>query len=340
MSISSPLPGSFLARFQEIIQQSQRIAVIAHFRPDGDALGSIVAMGELLRTRFQREAVLLNRDAVPANLAFIPGVDRIRLTEGVSVDQFDTIVILDCGDLKRLGPLGFELIQAREQRPLLVNIDHHETNTIHGDLNCVLPEECSTSAILYYMFHDLGVTISPIARDALYIGISTDTGSFQYERTTPEVMEMGAELLRLGVHVQDVNRKLYQEVSKKKLLLTREVLNGMQFSVHGQIASFLLRQAVKERLGVTEEDTDGLIDILRSAEGVVLAAFLEEITDRVRVSLRSKNPAISVSKIAESFGGGGHAMAAGIQMKCTADEALSQIHHALEQALAVNLPSA
>ncbi len=331
---TQPIPPSFLKQFRNLIHNGKNFAVIAHFRPDGDALGATIAMGGALHF-LGKQVTMLNEDAVPSNLKFMEGSESIIRTIDYA-DRPDAIIVLDNGDIKRIGIPGMALIRDNVPAPVSVNIDHHETNNRYADLNCILPEECSTCAILYHLFLALEIPLSPAMRDALYIGISTDTGSFQYERTTPEVMEIAADLLRQGVNVHDINRKLYQEIPWKKLMLNREVLNDIHLDAAGRVASFSLTRDCKNRLGVTEDDTDGLIDILRSIEGVLLAIFLEEMDNgKIRISLRSKTPAVSVSEIASRFGGGGHAMAAGIRMSCPIEEARAKVLPVLEEAVSL-----
>ncbi len=315
----------------DVFRKYRRFAVIAHFRPDGDAIGSTLALGNALK-EMGKEVIMINEDPVPHQLRFMSGSDQIQVTPE-HLEDIDVAISLDNGTLKRLGARS---VEALSQVKVLVNIDHHETNDRFGDYVCVRPMECATCAVLYHLFRYMELPLTPIMRDALYVGISTDTGSFQYSKTTPEVMEMAADLIRQGVNVHEINRQLYQETTWAKLQLMREELNGMKLSFNQRIASYCLTNQVKQSLGVTPDDTEGLIDVLRSVEGVWLAAYFEEIEDdaRIRVSLRSKVEAISVSKIAEQFNGGGHSMAAGIRMPGPIENASALILEALEAAAA------
>ena len=201
------------------------------------------------------------------------------------------------------------------------------------DVQCVLPDECATGAILYYFFKYLGVPVTPVMRDALYVAVSTDTGSFQYQMTTAAVMELAADLIRMGVDVQDINRQLYQEKPWVKMQLMREALNGMKLTPDGRICTFCLTNEAKARIGSRPEDTEGLIDLLRSVQGVWLAAYLEETEDdpRIRISLRSKTPEISVAELASRFGGGGHSMAAGVRIRGPIEEVRLTILKAMRE---------
>lgn len=315
----------------ELVHQHESFAVIAHLHPDGDAVGSTLALGHALKNMGKR-VVMMNEDGVPANLAFLPGVEEIVTTPDAPVDV-EVAISVDNGAWKRLGERS---LKALEGVRIWANIDHHQTNELFGDVTCVLPNECATGAVLYYFFKYMGIPITPVMRDALYVAVSTDTGSFQYQMTTAAVMEMAADLIRLGVNVQDINRQLYQEQPWVKMQLYREALNGMQLTDDGRICTFCLTNEAKDRIGCRPEDTEGLIDLLRSIRGVWLAAYLEESADdpRVRISLRSKVPSISVAALASRFGGGGHAMAAGVRIKGPIEEVHRMILEALQEEVA------
>lgn len=194
------------APLADLIRSHGSFAVIAHVHPDGDAIGSTLALGEALK-QMGKKVVMMNEDGVPSNLAFMPGVENIIPTPDEPVDV-EVAISVDNGALKRLGERSLEALAGVK---VWANIDHHRTNDLFGDVQCVLPDECATGAILYYFFKYLGVPVTPVMRDALYVAVSTDTGSFQYQMTTAAVMELAADLIRMGVDVQDINRQLYQE---------------------------------------------------------------------------------------------------------------------------------
>ncbi|MEG0427022.1 MAG: bifunctional oligoribonuclease/PAP phosphatase NrnA [Akkermansia sp.] len=321
-----------LQQIRDVIRDHDRFVVIAHFRPDGDAIGATIALGLALRS-MGKKVFLLNEDPVPAQLRFLKGSELIEQTPDCLIDA-DVAISLDNGARKRLGERS---LRALANVPIWLNIDHHETNDHYGNICYIHPDKCATCAIIYDMLKAMNITFTPEIRDAIYAGVSTDTGSFQYEKTTPEVMDMAADLLRMGVKVQDINRKLYQETSWGKLMLTKEVLNGMRRTPDQLIAYFCLTQACKDNIHATEDDTEGLIDMLRSILGVKLAAIFEEMQDgRIRISLRSKDPALSVSAVAASFGGGGHSMAAGIRMPGSITDARDKVIAALQESIEAN----
>ena len=170
--------------------------------------------------------------------------------------------------------------------------------------------------------------------DCLFVAISTDTGSFQYPSTTARTYEIGAELVRMGANVGQLSQKLYESYPRRRLELLKSLLNVLRFSSGDRVASFGLTQQTSRALAVKPEDNEGLIDYIRAVEGVIVAAFFEELEGgRVRVSLRSKDPRADVCKVAQQFGGGGHTLAAGIRMAGPLDEAQQRVLKAIDESL-------
>ncbi|MBR2144649.1 MAG: bifunctional oligoribonuclease/PAP phosphatase NrnA [Akkermansia sp.] len=304
------------------IQQCSTIGVTSHFRPDGDAIGSTLALGLALQA-MGKKVYMWNEDGVPARYAFLEGAEQILpLPEEVPAD-LEMLICVDTGDWKRLGDVSQRLFA---EFPLIVNIDHHGTNTRYGHVQVIEPETAACAFVLFNILREWGVELTRPMADALYVGISTDTGSFQYGSTTPAVMHAAGELLAAGVDVADVNRRVYQEVPYTALLMQREVLNNMVVEADGQLAHYSMPGGRKAELGVGLEDTKDLVDVVRVLQGVRAALIFEDLEDgRIRVSLRSKDPAVNVAAIASRFGGGGHAMASGIRMRGTLEDCRAQV---------------
>lgn len=295
-----------------LISQHDRIGVISHFRPDGDAIGSSIALALALRS-LGKDVRLWNEDAVPARYAFLEGAELMEPLPLRWPDGMQLLICVDAGDWKRLGDAA---MAAMQPAPVKVNIDHHDTNSLYGDLNIVEGGEAATGFVLYRIFRELGVQLTPAIATALYVAISTDTGSFQYASTTPEVMRATADLIEVGVDVQDVNRRVYQEIPLTTLIVNREVLNHMVVEAGGRLSHYTMEGGTRERLGISMEDTKDLVDIIRVIQGVKASVIFEQLDDgRVRASLRSKDPRVNVAEVAQLFGGGGHCMAAGIRMR-------------------------
>lgn len=314
------------------IQQCSTIAVTSHFRPDGDAIGSTLALGLALQS-MGKKVYMWNEDGVPARYAFLEGAELIQpLPETVPADV-EMLICVDTGDWKRLGDRTQQLLV---DFPLIVNVDHHGTNTRYGHLQVIEPETAACSFVLFNMLKSWGVKMTRPVADALYVGISTDTGSFQYGSTTPEVMHAAGELLAAGVDVADVNRRVYQEVPYSSLLMQREVLNHMVVEAGGRLAHYSMPAGRKAELQVSLEDTKDLVDVVRVLQGVKVAIIFEDLEDgRIRVSLRSKDASISVAAIASLFGGGGHAMASGIRMRGELADCREKVLNAVRKELGV-----
>ncbi len=316
--------------FAELLRQHQRIGVISHHRPDGDAIGSTIALGLALRAQ-GKEVRLFNQDGVPERFAFLPGAELVETLPATFPQELTLLICVDTGNARRLGDEGEAFFCAA---PATVNIDHHASNDSYAGLNIVEGESAACGCVLLQMFRAFGWGLTPPIATALYAAINTDTGSFQYGSTTPAVMRMGAELLEAGVNVAEVNRLLYQEVAPETIIVQREVLNNMEFHAGGAVSSYSMTAACKASLGVDLEATKDLVDIIRVIRGVKVAAIFEEVDGgRIRISLRSKDARVNVSTLAAQFGGGGHAMAAGIRMRGSLEEVRAAVLAAIVEAL-------
>jgi len=324
--------GKMYEELIALLKSHSRFAVIAHFRPDGDALGSTIALSLALRA-LGKTVTLYNEDTLPSHFAFLEGGADLQPIPDCCPEELEVLICLDNGAWKRLGDKAiatFAVARDAGKGPILVNLDHHGSNELYGQLNLVEPKAAATGCIIYKIIEMLDVDFSPAMASALYVAISTDTGSFQYGSTTPEVMRMAAHLIECGVDVQDVNRRLYQEIPLSVLMVNREVLNHMVVEHGGFISHYSLEADVKAALGISDEDSKDLVDIVRVIEGVKASIIFEDLDDgRVRMSLRSKDPRVNVARVATLFGGGGHAMAAGIRMSAPLTECRALVLQAL-----------
>lgn len=293
-----------------LIHQNHRFLVISHFRPDGDAIGCSLAMG-LCLLNLQKDVTIWNEDGLPERFKFLEESERIVSPEP-NAAPFDVVFILDTAVRNRAGEACLAAIPPGAR---WVNIDHHVSNDRLGDIVYVDTSAPATGQILFEIFaHGHFPVTTPMA-NALYAAISTDTGSFQYPSTTERTYEIAAELVKAGVRVGEINQNLYETCPRRRLELLRELLNVLHFSSEDRVASFALTAATSKNIGTIPDDTEGLIDTIRSIEGVIVAAFFEEISeDLIRISLRSKDPKIDVCAICAEFGGGGHKLAAGARI--------------------------
>lgn len=319
--------------FQQLcqaIETHRRFVVISHYRPDGDAIGSTLAMGMILQS-MGKHVQLWNQDPVPARFAFLPNAGHILPVPSALPDGTDAFVCLDTGDLKRLGT---DAMARFHEAPFTLNIDHHATNSRYADLNVVAGGEAACGYVLYQLIRELGLFLTRPMAEALYAAISTDTGSFQYAATTPDVMRATAELMETGINVGDLNRQLYQEKPLSTFTITRDVLNNMVVESDGMLSHYSLPAERRTSLGVGLDDTKDLVDIIRVLAGVKVAVIFEEMENGfIRVSLRSKDLQIDVSRIAAQFGGGGHSLASGIRMRGQLDYCREQVLDAIRIAI-------
>lgn len=294
----------------ETLRKSKKILVAAHCRPDVDALGSTIAATLWLKSKGHL-VTAWNEDGLPLKYSYLPEASLIS-KPAETPQNFDAILVLDTATKNRLGPKLLSVARA----PLCVTIDHHISNEQFGDLNLLDTASPATGQILAEGFLSEKIEITPAIATNLYAAISTDTGSFQYDGTTARTFEILAELIRKGVLVGELSKAIYENQPKRCLDLLRHALVHAKFSSDNRIASFALTLADAASLGVMPEDTEGIINHFRSVEGVIAAAFFEELPDgKVRLSLRSKDHCFDACALCSEYGGGGHVMASGAHIQ-------------------------
>jgi phosphoesterase RecJ-like protein len=314
-----------LAEIAETLRAKQRFVVMSHVRPDGDALGCTIAMALCLK-QLGKDVTAWNEEGVLEKFRYLPGSELV--TQPPSEPQeFDVAICLDTSVQNRVG----SCLPAVKHADTWINIDHHVTNPRYGDLVHIDSGAPATGQILYELFRQCDLPLTYPMADNLYVAISTDTGSFQYSGTTARTYEIGAELIRAGVDVADLSRKMYESYPRRRLELLRAVLNTLKFTSGDRVASVSLPLSTVAELGVLPEDNEGLIDHVRAIDGVVAAAFFEELDGgKVRISLRSKSPKVDVSKVCGLFGGGGHTLAAGARIAGSLDEVREKVLQAID----------
>lgn len=326
------IENATLSQIADLIRSKQRFVVMSHIRPDGDALGCTLAMGLCLRA-LGKDVTMWNEDGCLEKFTFLPGNELVS-KPAAEPQSFDVAIVLDTAVRDCVGNCLASVAHA----DTWVNIDHHISNPRYADLNHIDSTSPATGQILFELFHGCGLPLTREMAENLYVAISTDTGSFQYPSTTARTYEIGAELVKLGVRVGELSQRIYESYPRRRIELLKSLLNNLAFTSADRVASFSLTQAVSKNLGVIPEDNEGLIDTIRAVQGVLVAAFFEELEDgRVRVSLRSKDAAhADVCKVAQQFGGGGHTLAAGIRMTGPLDAAKQKVLTAIDEQLAAN----
>ncbi len=321
------------ATFSEIgkaIADHNSFAVVSHVRPDGDAIGSVLALGHALE-QLGKSVRYLNNDGCPKSLEFLPGSEKVEISGEVGVLEVEVAITLDTAAHMRIGEGSLEAIKNAK---LLINIDHHISNPGYGDLSYVDPNSPATGQIIYELLISLGLPVSRISRDSIYVAVSTDTGSFQYPGTTQRTYEMAADLVGRGLNVGKINQLIYDNQPYRRVELMRALLNTLDRSDDGLIVWWDLPMATKNELELMDDDSEGLIDFIRSVHGVVVAVFFEDLDGgKVRVSMRSKDARVNASEICGVFGGGGHALAAGIRMPGPLDETREKVLAVIRESL-------
>jgi phosphoesterase RecJ-like protein len=308
------------------MRSARRIAVVAHVRPDGDAVGSVLGLALSLRA-MGKEVIALLEDGVPENLAFLPGTDTI-LQPGAEPLNVDLAIALDTASHERIGERCKALL---DPAPMLVNIDHHPTNPGYGTLNLIDAASPATGQIIYNLLSEHGLPIDDAVRQNLFIAISTDTGSFQFSSTNARTHRIVAEMIEGGLDTARLATLVYQSCPLRRLDLMRAMLNEMQFRADGRIASWQLTQKLMDEIGMLPGDTEGLIDTLRMIDSVVSCVIFEDVPGgKVRISARSKDTRLDVSAVCAQFGGGGHRMASGARMRGPIGEAAEKFLQVLE----------
>jgi phosphoesterase RecJ-like protein len=304
----------------EVITAAQRIGVVGHVRPDGDALGSMIAIALGARS--------VGKDAVASfGLPFVIGDEFRVLDQSVLVhpsefpDDLDLAIICDTGVLDRIGSVGSAVASAKS----LLVIDHHMTPGTIGDIRVVEPDAAATTQLVYELLQRLGWTISLPIAEALYVGLVTDTGRFQYSSTTPAVHRMAADLLAAGVEPAPIGQALYEENPFGYFAVVSRVLGGAQLEPDAGLVWAVLHQQDISDAGIGWESADQLIDLVRLAREAGVACLLKEIQPGVlKGSLRSRGD-VDVAAIAATFGGGGHRNAAGFTSELTVDATIDRI---------------
>jgi len=295
----------------KVLREHQHFAILSHVRPDGDALGSQLALALSLE-QLGKDVRVWNEDGMLEKYSFLPRAELLTKPPATA-DHVDVAIALDTAIQNRLGTA----LAAVGSAKIWINIDHHRSNPGYGDLVIVDASAPATGEIIFSLIKSQGFPFTHDIAENLYAAISTDTGSFQYPNTSARTFEIAAELVRAGgVDVGKISRQLYENYPRRRLELLRELLRTMRFSGHDRVASFSLSLKTTADLGVLPEDNEGLIDHLRAIRGVIVAVFFEELADgKVRVSMRSKDEAVDVCAICQKFGGGGHTLAAGARVR-------------------------
>lgn len=310
----------------EKIKQSEKIVILTHEIPDGDAIGSTLAMKIALK-QLGKEADIIIKE-YPKTFDFLPGRNEIK--SETNIDKYDLAISLDCADFKRL--VGNEYFEKAKQT---IVIDHHGSNKMYGDFNFVNPVAPACCQILIGMFEYFNIKIDKELGTCILTGIITDTGGFRYSGVTPETFEFTADLLARGVNVSDIYKKVLETKTKPNFELMKRITDRMEFLENGKVTfTYITNQDLKE-VNAGVGDHEGLVEIGRDIEGVEVSVFIrqkENDQNSYKVSMRS-NEYVNVSDICFRFGGGGHEKAAGALIQGNIDEVKQKILNEVKKVL-------
>jgi phosphoesterase RecJ-like protein len=297
----------------QIIQQlkkSRRVLLATHIHPDGDAIGSLLALGLALEEGLKKKVQLYNESVLPAVYHFLPSIHRIKNEPG-DIKAYDTAVILDCSDLQRVGKAA----EAISRIPTVINIDHHATNTRFGNYQLIEPRASATTEILHQLLREMEMPITCAMAYAIYTGIMADTGSFRFSNTTPEAFKICHEMVCQGADPHKVAHHVYETTSLKRIKLLNMLYDTIEVSENGRLSIMTLTQNMLHATGTSITDVNGLINYARRIENVKVAALLyERASSRQMQRQRNSVFHVDVANLAAVFGGGGHRSAAGFDI--------------------------
>ena len=313
----------------DLIKKSKTILIASHINPDGDNIGSCLALALALKNE-DKDIMVLKSDIVPARFSFLPGIDLIK-QYGNEFKDIDLFIALDCGDEYRLGDNKAILEAAKST----INIDHHISNSNFADINIVDDKAAATGELIYYFIQQMNIEFDKDIATNLYTAISTDTGSFKFESVTSNTHRIIADLLDYGIDKNSINLNLYESMTFTQMKLFIKSLSTLETFNDAEIAFIKVTQEMLRETGASFEDAEGIISFVRKIATVEVACILKELdTENIKVSLRTKKY-IDASKICGKFNGGGHKRAAGCTIYNNVEEAKKLVLKEIQKELRV-----
>jgi len=297
------MKNGLFEKIRKAVKSAKTALVATHIDPDGDAIGSAIASAMLLH-QLGLNVTIYSADGVPAIYRFLPWANRIKHELPVGA-RFDLAITVDASDLDRVG----KKIKLREVVPFIINIDHHPDNSLYGDINYV-ERISSVAEQIYKLCKYFKVKLNREMAENIYTAMITDTGNFRYENTSVSTFLLAAELLKAGVKTHEITTRIYDTKSLASLKIMAKALAQLDFSGNGKVAWSTLSHSMMMESCARGEDLIGLVDLIRSLDGVEVAILFREERDRIKINFRAKHK-VNVGEIAAHFGGGGHAKAAG-----------------------------
>ena len=295
-----------LEKIKKAIKENNSFLITSHLNLEGDSIGSQLALVRLLEY-FGKRVVVVDEDLPGSEYGFLPYIKRIKRPKGKF--KFDAVFVVDAADLKRIGSVS-GLIADK----LIINIDHHVSNSLFGDINLVKPEAESCCGIIYDVYKKLNVPIDKNTALLLYVGIATDTGFFKYSNTTKRTHQVVADLLRYKISPNKIYNHIYERASFSDMILVSGILKTLKTDKTGKIAWLLWNKKLNKKYAPSADLNDILLNFLRAIKGIEVAVLFKELEGKVRVNLRSQGN-FDVNKLAKLFKGGGHKTASGCTLK-------------------------
>jgi phosphoesterase RecJ-like protein len=312
-----------IRRVADALRGASRLLITSHVNPDGDSIGSQLALAEALIT-LGKQVRVINRDPVPLNFTALPATAQIQIATEVC-NPVDAYLFLECSDVHRSGLIGFDPSKIK------INIDHHLDNTSYGDVNWIDVKASSVGEMGFRLFQELGVEWTPSLATHLYLAISSDTGCFRYSNASPEVFALGRALLLAGAERDQINDMIFNSNSYTKVAVLGRVLQTLEREPDGRVVWVHIRQSTIEELQAGKDDLEGVVNVPLSIAGVEVAFFLKQIApDQYKVSLRSRGAA-NVYAVAREFGGGGHFNASGCTVLGDLGGAVARVRAAVDR---------
>jgi len=310
------------------LRDNNRFLLTTHVNPDGDAIGSLGALALVLED-LGKQVVAYCQDEIPGFLLFLPYSERI-VREIPGANRFDVAVVLDCGELDRIGNAS----EALQQVEKIIHIDHHSSSDDFGQLNLVRPECSSTAEILYEIFQVIPASLSSEAAENIYTAILTDTGSFRFANTTARALDIAAEMVALGVAPDKIASEVYDSMSPERLRLLALSLKTLTLRANGRLATMQVSRRMLEETKTSVMDTDGFVNYPRGINTAEMAIFFREMdSGKVNVSLRSRGR-LNVAEFARNYDGGGHHNAAAFRAEGSLEEVVEEVLAAAEEFIA------
>jgi bifunctional oligoribonuclease and PAP phosphatase NrnA len=311
----------------DIIYKSSRIAITFHVSPDGDSIGSALALSRGLK-KLGKDAYIICNESAPATFSYLNGIDEIDGSNYYVDKDTQCLIVLDCGDLSRVSAD----LNLKNRRYSIVNIDHHLSNNTFGDFNYIDSKASSVGEIVYLILKKLNITLDRQIGEDLYTSLICDTGGFKYPNTTSDTLNIASELLKLKINFSNIYKIIFENIKFERIKLYGRVIEDMYLSSDKKICIMMLVKKMGLDLGIEFGDTSDIIAIGMDIDTVEVGTLFKETEDGIKISLRSKSK-VDVSKIAQKFGGGGHIRASGLTLSLPLAEAIKVIEASIREQL-------